>query len=110
MKHPLERKQVTIRLSPAQAKLVWGFVDGALDAGACEGGITAKERAALLRTSEQLLAQTVGTTINSDDVDLPEAAADLLRAFDSDYRTVPYKHDLWERLRACLNAEGRSNA
>lgn len=97
-------KNVKIHLTPKQAKILWGVVDGAADAGACADGLSADESRALQRVCDQILSQITPHKIDSDDVELPVAAADLLRAFDADYRTVPYRTDLWECLRAALPA------
>ena len=48
-------KNITISLTPAQAKVIYNVIDGALDAGACEGGNTAQEQRALAAVSMKLL-------------------------------------------------------
>ncbi len=51
----LFEKPITIRLTAYQRKVLWGVVDGAADAGACEGGLSPGERSALNIISEKLL-------------------------------------------------------
>jgi hypothetical protein len=51
----LPTKSITIRLTPRQARVLWGVVDGALDAGACDGGLDAKESAALSAVSRKII-------------------------------------------------------
>lgn len=51
----LPDKPITIRLTPYQAKVLWGIVDGALDAGACADGLTQTESAALEIVSQQII-------------------------------------------------------
>lgn len=97
------QKRVTIRISPQQAKILWGIVDGALDAGACADGLSRKESNALNAVCTQILSQITPHKIKSDDVDTIEAATDLLAAFDKDQRTVGYRNDLWECLRAAIS-------
>lgn len=46
---------VILRLTPRQAKLLWGVIDGAADAGACEGGLTAQEQRTLEQITTKLL-------------------------------------------------------
>jgi hypothetical protein len=60
-------KKVTIRLTPDQASLLYLNIDGWMDAGACEDGMTKDERAALSEACDQIikglggkLARTVG--------------------------------------------------
>jgi len=48
---------VTLKLTPAQAKVVYNVIDGQLDAGACEGGNTEEESEALSRVADMLLKQ-----------------------------------------------------
>lgn len=96
-------KKITVRLTPRQAHIVWGIVDGAADAGACADGLSKTESAALNSVCSQILSQITPHKINVNSVDLPEAANDLLAAFDGDYRTVGYRLDLWDRLRTCLD-------
>jgi glycerate-2-kinase len=48
---------ITLRLTPAQAKILFNTVDGAADAGACVGGNTKQEARALESISHKLLAQ-----------------------------------------------------
>lgn len=45
----------------------------------------------------------------ADDVDLREACEDLLAAYRSDYRTVGYRKDLWDRLAANIVKAGPSS-
>lgn len=47
--------KITITLTPYQAKILWGVVDGAADAGACEGGNTQQETDALIAVTDKLL-------------------------------------------------------
>lgn len=49
---------VIIRLTEKQAELVRRNVDGWLDAGACEGGLTKAEHAALWCVQDQIREQT----------------------------------------------------
>lgn len=49
-------KKLTIKLTAREAHIVRGFLDGCLDAGACEGGITPEERDALLKVADALAA------------------------------------------------------
>jgi hypothetical protein len=46
---------ITIKLTPIQAKVLWNTVDGASDAGACEGGCTPQEARALNAISDKLI-------------------------------------------------------
>lgn len=46
---------ITIKLTLDQARILWGVVDGALDAGACEGGLEEHEAEALRHVDSQLL-------------------------------------------------------
>jgi len=48
---------ITLRLTPVQARVLWNVVDGAADAGACKGGNTRQEADALTRISGKLLDQ-----------------------------------------------------
>ena len=48
---------VSLKLTPKQAKILWGVVDGAQDAGSCEDGLTQEEHRALERVIDQLLDQ-----------------------------------------------------
>ncbi|MBP7619342.1 MAG: hypothetical protein KA745_00120 [Gemmatimonadales bacterium] len=94
---------VTFRLSAAHAKALWGIIDGAADAGACQGGLTPVENAACQRFLDQYYK--LPAEIADDTVGLSEAAGHLLRAHDADYRTASYRTDLWECLRDALTAE-----
>lgn len=47
--------EITIKLTPAQARILWGVVDGAADAGACDGGLEPHEAAALNQITDKLL-------------------------------------------------------
>lgn len=51
----MAKKMVTVRLSPANARLVALNIDGWMDAGACEGGLEDDERVALRSTYDQIL-------------------------------------------------------
>lgn len=46
---------LSIRLTPYQAKILWGIVDGAVDAGACKDGLSERESDALNSVTEKLL-------------------------------------------------------
>ena len=48
-------KKFSISLTSREAHLVWGFVDGCLDAGACTDGNTEEEQRALLKIANALL-------------------------------------------------------
>lgn len=48
------RHRLSGSLSRREASLIRGFIDGCLDAGACEDGITGEERDALWRMMEIL--------------------------------------------------------
>jgi hypothetical protein len=48
---------VTIRLTDEEAKLVAQNVDGWIDAGSCEGGLTASEKDALNKLYDQIMRQ-----------------------------------------------------
>lgn len=50
-------KTITLQLTPYQARILWGVVDGAADAGACKGGLEPSEAKALDLISDKLLAQ-----------------------------------------------------
>ena len=50
---------VTIKLSDSEARLVWGILDGAADAGACEGGLSQEEHQAVWKAIDQIVEQTV---------------------------------------------------
>jgi hypothetical protein len=52
-----ETRTVVIRLTPKEADLVNRNADGWLDAGACEDGLEADERAALHELCEQITDQ-----------------------------------------------------
>jgi len=48
-------KQYKITLTERQFQLVWDILDGAGDAGACEGGFTPEERKTLDSIGDKLL-------------------------------------------------------
>ena len=50
-----ELVKVTLRVTREQALLIWLNIDGWLDAGACEGGLTADERDALFLASDAFM-------------------------------------------------------
>jgi len=50
-------KSITIKLTPYQARVLWGVVDGAIDAGACADGLTRRESNALNSVTDKLLKQ-----------------------------------------------------
>jgi hypothetical protein len=50
----MSEKKVTVRLTLQAAKALWGIVDGAQDAGACEGGLTPQENRACTSFLEQV--------------------------------------------------------
>lgn len=69
-------KPITIRLTAYQRKVLWGVVDGAADAGACDGGLTPRESSALNIISEKLLGIRGSRGKAEDDADpAPGAAA-----------------------------------
>lgn len=47
--------KITLTLTPYQARVLWGVIDGAMDAGACEGGLEPKESDALNAIDDKLL-------------------------------------------------------
>lgn len=47
-------KKFSINLTEREAHLLWGFVDGCLDAGACKGGNTDEEQNALSKLAHAL--------------------------------------------------------
>lgn len=49
--------RITIRLSPARADLLARNIDGWLDAGACEDGLTEAENDALSSAYQQIMKQ-----------------------------------------------------
>lgn len=49
--------KVSLTLTPEQAKILFNCIDGAADAGACEGGNTQQETRALQEVSEKLRRQ-----------------------------------------------------
>ena len=49
------KKTIRIRLTASQARLVWGLLDGAMDAGACADGLTAAENEACSIVADALL-------------------------------------------------------
>lgn len=51
----MAKKMITVRLSPANARLVALNIDGWIDAGACDGGLEPDERAALHSAYDQIL-------------------------------------------------------
>jgi hypothetical protein len=48
---------VSLSLTPIQAKVLFNTVDGASDAGACEGGLTKQEQSALASVMDKLISQ-----------------------------------------------------
>lgn len=46
---------ITLKLTPLQARILWGVVDGAADAGACDGGLEPHEATALNQITDKLL-------------------------------------------------------
>lgn len=55
-------KMVTIRLSKENARMLSEGIDGWMDAGACEGGLTQSEMKAYLSAFDQINRQIYGTT------------------------------------------------
>ena len=51
----MSRRSIVVRLTPEQANLVWRNVDGWMDAGSCEDGLTEAEHEALSDLEDQLL-------------------------------------------------------
>lgn len=51
----MKNKRFSIMLTCDEANTVWGLLDGALDAGCCEGGLTEAERDAAHKVSSALL-------------------------------------------------------
>ena len=49
-------KKFSITLTTREAHILWGFVDGCLDAGACKDGNTEEERGALSKMANALAA------------------------------------------------------
>jgi|GEM_PF-4308286 len=47
--------EITLKLTPLQARILWGVVDGAADAGACDGGLEPFEADALNQITDKLL-------------------------------------------------------
>ncbi|MVB00110.1 hypothetical protein GN330_22955 [Nitratireductor sp. CAU 1489] len=47
---------VTLKLTPYQARVLWGVADGAADAGACSDGLEPKEAEALDAIVDKLLS------------------------------------------------------
>jgi hypothetical protein len=74
MKSKWHEKPITIRLTACQRKVLWGVVDGAADAGACEAGLIADERSALNIISEKLLGIR-GSRSSAEDNEDPEPGA-----------------------------------
>ena len=50
-------KTTSLKLTPYQARVLWGIIDGAADAGACSGGLEPREHEALESINNQLLKQ-----------------------------------------------------
>jgi hypothetical protein len=50
-----ERHSLTMKLTAREANIVWGLLDGALDAGQCEGGLSAEETEAASKVADALL-------------------------------------------------------
>jgi hypothetical protein len=48
---------IKLTLTAIQARILWETVDGAADAGACDGGLTKQEQNALQQITTKLLAQ-----------------------------------------------------
>jgi hypothetical protein len=48
-------KKLTIKLTPREARILWAVLDGALDAGAVEDGMTSEENAILAPITSKLL-------------------------------------------------------
>lgn len=57
------RERFSISLSKREAKIVWGLLDGALDAGACPGGLTQEEARATSRVADALLRFSAPETV-----------------------------------------------
>jgi hypothetical protein len=51
----MSRERFCVSLTKREALLVWGLLDGALDAGACTGGLTEEENTATARVADALL-------------------------------------------------------
>lgn len=49
-------EMVTLKLTPIQAKILFNTIDGAADAGSCEGGCTQQELQALGAITKKLIA------------------------------------------------------
>lgn len=64
-------KPITLRLTPYQRKVLSEIVDGAADAGACEGGLSAPERKALLSIHMRLIGATSAQAKIDDAYALP---------------------------------------
>lgn len=56
---------ITLKLTPKQAKILWQTIDGAADAGACEGGLT-KDEAEALGTIIKKLMKTHALWMHAD--------------------------------------------
>ena len=84
----IKMKAITIRLTPKQAGLVWGILDGAADAGACEDGLTRAEHVAVGRVIDQILSQTgkypSDTTLRERIADAIEGAGFSFHSEDED--------------------------
>ena len=48
-------RKFAVSLTDREARLLWGFIDGCADAGACEGGNTKEEADALTKMTFALL-------------------------------------------------------
>lgn len=48
-------RRMTIMLTPDEASLVWGLLDGQMDAGACEGGLSKAEHDACGKVCDALI-------------------------------------------------------
>lgn len=53
----MSERTILVKLTPYQAKVLWGIVDGAVDAGACKDGLSERESEALNDCTTQLLRQ-----------------------------------------------------
>lgn len=47
-------KKMTVMLTAKEARLVWGLLDGAMDAGACDGGLSKAEHSACCKVVDAL--------------------------------------------------------
>ena len=57
------RKRFAVSLTKREARIVWGLLDGAMDAGACAGGLTEEEQGAAQRVADALLTFAHPTTV-----------------------------------------------